>query len=322
MATATTSASPGMTTAVNALTTPTGGTTTQGIAPYAADYVSGMLSGAASVATEPYQMYSGPLTAGPSAIQNKMFEGIGGLSLPQNFGASFTSSSTPAAPQVLGTGLSTTAGTSTPMSGLTSTPGTTGTGIASQYMNPYLQSVLNPQLQSLRENAQSNMNAQLGKLTSQGAYGGGRQAVMMNAANTDLLQELNKTIGAGYASAYDKGLAQFNKEQEQGRGIYDLMSTMGKTQRDIEQEGITADFKEFERQRDYPREQIKFLKETLGPGMLPLTQTETSSAQLGTLAQLLGAAGGAAELKKSLDELGISGSDIGSWLSDKLGFGG
>jgi hypothetical protein len=220
-------------------------------------------------------------------------------------------------PSITGTGLS----TSTPSSpGITGLPGgTTGTtapgGIAASYMNPYLSAVLQPQMQALRENAQSGMNAQMGKLTSQGAYGGGRQAVMQAAGNRDLLQELNKTLGAGYATAYDKGLAQFNKEQDQGRSIYDLLGEAGKTQRGIEQEGITADMKEFEAQRNYPKEQIKFLREMIGPGTLPITSTENEPAQLSALASLIGAAGGISELSGILDNTDISG------LMSKLGFG-
>lgn len=307
---------------VTTTTTPTSpGTSTQGISPYAAPYVTSILSGAEAVATQPYQTYGGPLTADASDLQKKMFQGLGSLQTPANFGASFTAASAPTAPSVTGTGLSTTPGTTGTTGGLSSLPGSTGTGIAAQYMNPYLQNVLNPQLQALRQNAQSQMNAQLGKLTSQGAYGGGRQAVMQNAANTDLLQELNKTIGTGYSTAYDKAVAQFNKEQEQGKGIYDLLASAGKTQRDIEAEGVAADYKEFERQRDYPKESLRFMREMIGPGTLPIQETETSAAKLSTLGQLLGAAGGASELKKYMDELGLSGSDIGNWLSENLGFG-
>jgi hypothetical protein len=130
-----------------------------------------------------------------------------------------------------------------------------------------------------------------------------------------LLQELNKTLGTGYATAYDKGLAQFNKEQEQGKDLYNLFGTAGATQRGIEQEGITADMKEFERQRDYPKEQVKFLREMIGPGTLPIQETENSPAQLSALASLIGAAGGISELSGILDNTDISG------LLGRLGFG-
>ena len=297
--------------------TSTVGTSTQGLSPYVAPYVTSMLGGAEAVAAEPYQQYGGALTAGPSSLQNKMFEGLGGLSLPQNYGASFSSSTAPQMPGITSTGLNTGASTGSGITGVGA--GTSGTpasgGIASAYMNPYLDAVLNPQMQALRENAQSNMNAQMGKLTSQGAFGGGRQAVMQSAGNRDLLQELNKTLGLGYSTAYDKGLAQFNKEQEQGKDLYNLFGTAGATQRGIEQEGITADMKEFERQRDYPKEQVKFLREMIGPGTLPIQETENSPAQLSALASLIGAAGGISELSGILDNTDISG------LLGRLGFG-
>ena len=297
--------------------TSTVGTSTQGLAPWASDYVTSTLAGATAVANEPYQQYGGALTAGPSSLQNKMFEGLGGLNLPQNFGASFSSSTAPQMPGVTSTGLNTASPTGSGITGVGA--GTSGTpapgGIASAYMNPYLNAVLQPQMQALRENAQSNMNAQMGKLTSQGAFGGGRQAVMQGAGNRDLLQELNKTLGLGYATAYDKGLSQFNKEQEQGKDFYNLLGSAGATQRGIEQEGITADVKEFENQRNYPKEQIKFLREMIGPGTLPIQETENSPAQLSALASLIGAAGGISDLTGILDNTDISG------LLDRLGFG-
>ena len=53
-----------------------------------------------------------------------------------------------------------------------------GSSPASQYMNPYLSQSLQPQLNLLAQNAKINEQGDLGKLTSQGAFGGSRQAVL------------------------------------------------------------------------------------------------------------------------------------------------
>ena len=74
-----------------------------------------------------------------------------------------------------------------------------------------------------------------------------------------MLQQQNKTIGEGYANAYDKAMGQFNTEQQQGKTLADLMASTGSTQRGIENEGVAADLKEFQAQRDYPRENLQFL---------------------------------------------------------------
>jgi hypothetical protein len=298
------------------------GTSTQGLAPWSSQFVTDTLALGKAAATEPIEntMYGGPLTAGASDIQNKVFQGIGGLSFPTNLGGSFTSTGAPAAPQVTGTGLSTgTTGGGSGISGLSSTPGSdTGGGITSAYMNPYLQNVLNPQLQSLRQNAQSNLNAQMGKLTSQGAYGGGRQAIITNAANRDLLQELNKTVGTGYATAFDKGRDQFNTEQQQGINLGKFMADQGAAQRGIESEGVAADLKEFERQRDYYKNNAKYMRDLIGPGTLPITETTNAPAQLSGLASLIGALGGVSELTDLIGELGDNLS-LGDFLGN-LGF--
>jgi hypothetical protein len=97
------------------------------------------------------------------------------------------------------------------------------------------------------------------KLTSQGAFGGGRQAIMDAENQRNLMQEQNKTVGQGYANAYDKAMGQFNTEQTQGKTLADLMASTGQTQRGIENEGVAADLKEFQAQRDYPQQQLQFL---------------------------------------------------------------
>ena len=340
-------------------TTPSNGTSTQGLSPWASTYVTDTLSLANAAGTEPLEntIYGGQLTAGASDIQNQVFNGIGSLNFPSNLGQSFTNTGAPTLPALTGTGLNTGytpgsgginyfGGVTDPMdlsgrtqtnAGITSlSPGTTGSGttgsgttgsgttgsgtnnmsMAAQYMNPYLQSVLNPQLQQLRDSAQSKMNEQMGKLTSQGAYGGGRQAVMQGAGNRDLMQELNKTVGTGYANAYNKGMDQFNAEQKQGLDLGKFMADQGKEQRAIDSEGTAADVKEFERQRDYYKNNAKYMRDILGPGTLPIQETTNTPAQLSGLASLLSSLGGIDELTTLLTK---SGSNLDEFLT-KLGF--
>jgi hypothetical protein len=130
-------------------------------------------------------------------------------------------------------------------------------------MNPYLQSVLQPQMEELRrQNEITNMNANA-KLTGAGAYGGGRQAIMNAENNRNMMQEMNKTVGQGYANAYDKAMGQFNTEQGQTKTLVDMLSGAGGQQRGIEQEGVAADVNEFNQQRDYPQKQVQFLQSML-----------------------------------------------------------
>jgi hypothetical protein len=187
-------------------------------------------------------------------------------------------------------------------------------------MNPYLQSVLNPQLAELRRQndiTQQNTNA---KMTAQGAFGGGRQAIMNAQNNADLMRQMNSTVGTGYANAYDKAMQQFNTEQDRRLGaeksteasrqysadyglksLSDLISA-GATQRDIEQQGITADKAQFEQQQAYPFNMVEFQRKLVEG--LP-TGASTTSVNQDVLSKVQSDVSGLASLYKTLANLGV-----------------
>lgn len=267
-----------------------GGTSTSTLSEYAGPYVTGMLGKAQALSEMPYQTYQGPLTAGTSTLQQKYFQGLGNLTFPQQLGQSFTSSTAPTLPTM------TTAG-ATPSSGASSP-----TGIAAQYMNPYLSAVLAPQLSELQRQAQIAQMNQGSRLSQAGAYGGGRQAIMDAELQRNLLQEANKTIGAGYASAYDKALQQYNLEQGQAKTLADTLAQAGAQQRAIEQEGITADLNEFLQQRDYPMKQLQFQQSMLQG--LPISTVTNTPSQMSGIGQLSSTVGGLGSIVEALKKLG------------------
>ena len=253
---------------------------------FAGDYISNMLGKTQALTESPYQQYMGPLTAGASGLQNQVFTGLQNTTFPGNLGQSFSSAGAYQAPTLGANGM---AAPTTP---------TQPTGIASQYMNPYLQGVLDPQLAELRrQNDITNMGTNA-KLTQAGAFGGGRQAIMNAENNRNLMQEMNKTVGQGYASAYDRGQQQFNAEQAQGRSLADLMAQQGNVQRGIEAEGIAADKASFEGARENPYKMLQFQQSML-QGM-PISATSYNIAQPTKLQEIMaGAAGGAKAVGKS-----------------------
>tara|TARA_R110002126_G_scaffold174664_4_gene323281 strand:- start:544 stop:1458 length:915 start_codon:yes stop_codon:yes gene_type:complete len=298
-------------------TTPAPGTSSQStLSDWAGGYVTDMLGKAQAISEQPYQVYQGPMTAGESGLQNKVFQGLGNLSFPSQLGQTFSSTGaytppamTPGAytPGAIGTGAGAPQDMGIGSLGGMAASGTTGgttpppLGMASQYMNPYLQSVLQPQLEELRRQSQINLQPGLAKMTQAGGYGGGRQAIMESEANRNLLQEQNKTIGQGYASAYDKAMGQFNTEQGQAKTLADIMGQAGGQQRGIEQEGITADYNEFLAQRDYPMKQTQYLQSMLQG--LPISTVSTSPASqtgLGALQSTVGTLGSTYDLLKKL----------------------
>ena len=171
-------------------------------------------------------------------------------------------------------------------------------GIAASYMNPYLSAVLNPQLAELQRQAQISQMNQGSKLSQAGAFGGSRQAIMDAELQRNLLQEMNKTIGTGYSTAYDKAMQQFNTEQTQARSLADMMASAGEQQRGIEAQGIAADKAEFEAQRDWPYKQLQF-QQSLLQGM-PIQSVATSYQQPTQLSDILNTTGGLIGLYKQL----------------------
>jgi hypothetical protein len=273
-----------------------GGTSTAGLSDWAAPYITDYLGKAQALSNQPYQTYGGPLTAGASDLQSKVFQGLGNLTFPGNLGQSFTNAGAP------------TIGPDGQPVG--------GGGVAQSYMNPYLQSVLTPQLEELRRQSQINLQPGMAKLTQAGGFGGGRQAIMESEANRNLLQEQNKTVGQGYATAYDRGVGQFNTEQGQGRDLAKLMTDIGGIQRGITSEGVAADLGEFNTQRDFPYKQLQFQRDMISG--LPSGSVTNSPAQLSGIAQLLSSVGGIDKLLSATGQ-----KDLGSLLKGfGLNFGG
>ncbi len=176
-----------------------------------------------------------------------------------------------------------------------------GTGIAANYMNPYLNAVLQPQLEELRRQSQISEMGNAAKFAQAGGYGGGREAIMRAEGQRNLLGEMNKAIGTGYASAYDKALQQFNTEQGQAKTLADMMAGAGAQQRGIEQEGITADYNEFLAQRDYPMKQTQYLQSMLQG--LPISTVTNTPAQMSGIGQLTSTIGGLGSLLEAIKGL-------------------
>jgi hypothetical protein len=186
------------TTPIAGLTPTSGGSSSSTLSEWAGPYVTDMLGKAQAIADQPYAVYGGPQTAGESGLQSKVFQGLGNLSFPGQLGQSFSSTGAyqpPAmAPGVYSPGAVGTGAGAPPMGGMGAPmggqpPSGQPTGVAAQYMNPYLESVLQPQLAELRRQSDINLQPSMAKLTQAGGYGGGRQAIMESEANRNLLQE-------------------------------------------------------------------------------------------------------------------------------------
>jgi|TARA_R110002074_G_scaffold264974_1_gene437216 hypothetical protein len=233
---------------------------------YVGPYVTEMLGKGAALANEGYNAYMGPLTAGESGLQTQAFEGLGSLALP------------------------------TDDMGVGGYQPQQFTGdIAQQYMNPYLQASLDPQIAAARRQSEIDRVNNASRMTKANTFGGSRQAVL-DAENQRALQaNLAGITGQGYANAYNQALGQFNTEQDRGMTAQDkinqygmtgigALADMGGVQRGIEGEGITADRLQFEEERDFPYKQVQYMQSLLQG--LPLASQSVNYEQPGFLQQL------------------------------------
>jgi hypothetical protein len=272
-----------------ATSAPLGTSTETNISEWAGPYVGDMLSKTAALTNTPYQAYQGPMVAGTAPLQSKVFSGLQSLNFPNQLGQSFTAQGA----------------YTLPTAGAPGTPPAGPTGIASQYMNPYLSAVLTPQLEEMRrqsEISRKNLGAKFSGIGGgASAFGGGRQAIESAELERNLMQEQNKAIGTGYANAYDRAMGQFNTEQGQAKTLADMMAGAGTQQRGIEQEGITALQKQYETELLDPFTKLRFQKEMLGGLPVATASTTANTSQLGEFG------GNFANLLKQLEALGLKG---------------
>lgn len=351
---------------------------------FAGEYVSDMLGKTRALADKPYNAYGGPLTAGASGLQNQAFGGYGALDPNQQTGiGSFGFGAGPgsfgfgsAAGQGYAPGF--TAG-SADLSGMQA--GSFTGQAAQQYMNPYLQAALNPQIAEVRRQEAITQSQDAGRAAQAGAFGGSRSFIMDAERARNTGQQIADITGKGYASAFDTaqqqfnteqnmrqriaevGLDQFNKEQaglrtdeaarrgqfnteaerlaafdearrgqfneeerrqmqfdEYGRNQFNEeerrridaaeadrryglsalrdMSAAGAAERDIAQQGITADYLQYQQEQQYPYEQLQFMQSMLEG--LPVAAKTQSYVAPGSFQELSGASGGVMALLKSL----------------------
>lgn len=220
----------------------------QTISPYAQPYVADLLGKAQALTGTPMPQYQGQLTAGYSPLQQMAWSGLAGLTLPESLETAggelqdisrkqqalgftpvdFTNAYRAPAPyqginavnQFTPTGAYDAANIQNQYraaaSGFRPTDVTTqqfSQQAAQQYINPYIQTALNPQLEALQRQAGINRQSELAKLTQAGAFGGSREAILRGQQDYNLLQQQAGLIGQGYNQAYNQAAQQFAADQ-------------------------------------------------------------------------------------------------------------
>jgi hypothetical protein len=261
----------------------------QTVSNYAAPYVSDLLSSAATTAAQGYQPYSGAQVAGPSDLQSAAFQGIGGLTIPS-------------APTTAATGT---------LSNVIGGLGNLNKSV-SDYMNPYLQNVVDVQAAEARRQAAIQNAANAKQFVNAGAFGGDRQALMQSELQRNLATQIGNIEATGLKNAYDEaqkqrmaelGLAGTTAAQLGNLGLYETQqglaankqaADLGSTQRDITQQGLTSDYQNFLEQRDWDKTQQQYMANTLK--QLPMTTTNVYGQMPSIASSAVGGALTAAQL--------------------------
>lgn len=294
--------------------------------PYLEDY----LGKAQGLSNMDFTPYTGQLTAGTSNLQGKAFEGIGGLTVPTAYNAAGNVAADAAAgygninPSDISTNRFT-------------------TDFAQQYMNPYLQAALDPQIREAQRNAEIQRMKDASRLTQAGAFGGSRQAIMEAEGGRNLSQNLSDIVSKGYNTAYDKAADIFKSDEDRllkaandrarygldalsgqltsakamsdiagaglsaERGIYSDQLSAGDKQREIEQQGLTADYNQYLREFNYPTEQLKAYGDAIKNTPAYTTFAYNTYGQVpGVVQNIAGGAAGAADLYDKLKKSGLN----------------
>ena len=239
---------------------------------WAGPYVTDMLGRGQALAQTPYTEYGGPLTAGESALQTQAYGGLSSLYAPTTQMGAYTPTSF------------------------------TDPSVAQKYMSPYVQMALEPQIAEAQRQAEIKRIEQASRLGKAGAYGGGRQAIMESELDRNLLRNVADIYGTGMQQAYTQGMGQFNKEEtarkqaqemlnKYGFDVFAAQREAGAEQRDIEAEGIAADYAQFKEERDYPYKQLQY-QQSLLEGLPVGVQSYEYSEPSGISSLLAGAQSG------------------------------
>jgi hypothetical protein len=182
-----------------------------GFAPQIAPYGEGVLSAAATQVGKQYKSYadwarehglSGDQVAGFTDLQKQAFTGAGGLNLD------------PYSQQAA--------------QGLASLSGQTfDQNAANQYMNPYMQSVVDIQKREAQRQSGIQGTQQQAQAVQAGAYGGSRDAIMRAERERNLGTQMNDIQAQGSQAAYTNAQNQFNTQRQLGLQGYAALGSQG-----------------------------------------------------------------------------------------------
>ena len=150
----------------------------------------------------PYKQYGGERIAGFQPMQQQAFESAAGMQPSQQIG--------------LGSGIAGAAGLGalgTNYQGQNFQGGQFGNRQAAQYMSPFIEQAMQPQLREAERASQIQGTQQQAQAVQSGAFGGGRDAIMRAERERNLGMQQGDIRARGYQTAYEQAANQFNQDQ-------------------------------------------------------------------------------------------------------------
>ena len=204
---------------------------------WAGDYVTDMLSYGRAEAETPYEAYTGPLTAGTSALQNQAYTGFLDLNNPLAGGS------------------------------ITNQMGAFTPDQATAFMNPYEQEVIDRTAADMRRQSQIDALQDRSAMTAAGAFGGSRDALMRAERAGNLSRNIGDMAATqraqGYTQALDRAQQAQDTTNRYGLDVLAAQAKAGAEQRGIASEGIAADYGQFREERDYDKKAIQYMQSLL-----------------------------------------------------------
>lgn len=267
---------------------------------YAKPYFLNLLKRTEAESYRPYQTYGGERIAGFTPAQEALQAQTLGLQTPEQFRAA-----------TAGAGATGLLGYGAAQRGLGAAFSNTA-----DYMSPYIQGALDPQIRELNRQAALGQRSDALASMGRGSYGGSRQALLGAERERVANQGIQDVLGRGYQSAFDaaqrqqqflgglgmQGLQQAGTAsqllgqlgtQEQAANLQRLeaQQKVAAQPQALEQQKLDQAYQDFLRQRDYPLEQLGFYSNILRGLPVQLASTQQTYQQpLNFGAQLLGGA--------------------------------
>jgi hypothetical protein len=314
--------------------------------PYAKETL-GKAQALTDINQNPYQTYGGAKVAGFSPMQEQAFQGAVGMQ-PSQLGAQAGQFAGAATMGALGTNYD-----PYRMGQFTS-------GRAAQYMNPFVEQAMEPQLREAQRSSEMQRNMEQAKAVGAGAFGGSRQAIVEAERQRNLGQLQGDIRAKGYMSAFDQAQQNFAREQQlreqsrqygaglglqglqtalqgagqmgalggqqfqQGMDINKLQNLYGTQQQQQTQAGLSQQYQDFMNQQRYPYQQLEFMSNILRGTPMGTVQT-LYGGQPSLGSQLVGAgtalAGASRLMKKGGAVKSAPAGGLAALALDKIGRG-